>query len=149
MTTAGRPTAFKPEFADQARKLCELGATDTELADFFRVDVRSIYRWRNTHADFCEAIKVGKEAADERVERALYQRAVGYSLEGEKVFQYQGEVIRAPIVEHVPADPGAAMNWLKNRRGDTWRDKQQIEHSTTDDLAATLLSARSRLQQGN
>ena len=33
--SAGRPTDYKPEFADQARKLCELGATDQELGDFF------------------------------------------------------------------------------------------------------------------
>lgn len=28
---------------------------------------------------------------------------------------------------HVPADPSAAMNWLKNRQPEIWRDKQQIE----------------------
>lgn len=32
---AGRPTKFKPEFAEQARKLAALGATDREAAEFF------------------------------------------------------------------------------------------------------------------
>lgn len=128
MGKAGRPTDYRPEFAEQAAKLCALGATDYELADFFGVNTATIYRWRNVHEQFCEAVRAGKERSDERVERALFNRSVGYSFESEKVFQHQGEIIRAPTVEHVPPDPGAAMNWLKNRKPDTWRDKQEIEH---------------------
>ena len=128
MAKRGRPTDYRPEFAEQAAKLCALGATDYEIADFFGVNTSTIYRWRNVHEQFCEAVRAGKERSDERVERALFNRAVGYSFESEKVFQHQGEIIRAPTVEHVPPDPGAAMNWLKNRNPDTWRDKQEIEH---------------------
>ena len=129
MAERGRPTDYKPEYAEQASKLCALGATDFELADFFDVDTRTIYRWKNVHDDFCQAVTCGKENADARVERSLYNRAVGYTFESEKVFQHQGEIIRAPTTEHVPPDPGAAMNWLKNRKPDDWRDKQEVEHS--------------------
>jgi hypothetical protein len=122
----GRPPDYKPEHAEAATKLCALGATDYELADFFGVHTATIYRWKNTHAEFCEAVKVGKESADDRVERSLYNRAVGYSFETEKLWQFQGQVIRAQSVEHVPPDPGAAFNWLKNRRGAEWRDKQIV-----------------------
>jgi hypothetical protein len=127
--SAGRPSAFRADFVEQARKLCALGATDFELGEFFKVDTSTIYRWKNTNAKFCEAVKVGKEKADDRVERSLFNRAVGYSFESEKVFQFQGQIVRAKTVEHVPPDPGAAFNWLKNRRGDVWRDKQQHELS--------------------
>lgn len=129
---AGRPTSYKPEYAEQARKLCELGATDYELADFFGIDTRTIYRWKNTEPKFCQAVIVGKDKADDRVERALFNRAVGYTFESEKVFQHQGEIVRAPTTEHVPPDPGAAMNWLKNRRGDKWRDKITQEVTGAD-----------------
>lgn len=129
MAGRGRPTAYRPEFAKQAQELCEAGATDIELADAFEVDVSTIYRWRNSNADFCEAVKVGKDAADDRVERSLYQRAVGYTFQSEKVFQFQGQIVRAETREHVPPDVGGAMNWLKNRRGDKWRDKQEFEHT--------------------
>lgn len=135
--SAGRPTAYKPEFAEQARKLCEFGATDIELADFFKVNVATIYRWRNSHPEFCEAVKVGKDACDDRVERSLYQRAVGYTFESEKVFQFQGQIVRAETREHVPPDAPAALNWLKNRRGEVWRDKQDIEHHGTVGFALT------------
>lgn len=130
--SAGRPSEYREQYAVQAAKLCQLGATDMELADFFEVDTRTIYRWRNEHDEFCQAVIAGKEKADERVQRALFNRAVGYTFESEKVFQHQGEIIRAPTREHVPPDPGAAMNWLKNRRPDEWRDKQQHEHTGKD-----------------
>ena len=133
-SAGGRPSPYKPEFAEQARKLCQLGATDLELADFFGVDVRTIYRWRNTHEAFCQSVVVGKDAADERVARALYQRAVGYSYESEKVFQNKGDIVRADVTEHVPPDPGAAFNWLKNRRSQEWRDKSVHEFNLPGSL---------------
>ena len=37
---------YKPEFVEQARSMCRLGATDEELAEHFEVCVRTIYRWR-------------------------------------------------------------------------------------------------------
>jgi len=82
---------YEPEFADQARALCRLGATDEELAEHFEVCVRTIYRWRNTHEAFAEAVIAGKEHADARVERALYSRAVGCTVERTKVFKGAGE----------------------------------------------------------
>jgi hypothetical protein len=122
-TILGRPPYYRDEFAAQARKLCELGATDFELGEFFGVTTRTIYLWKNRHPKFCRAVKVGKVKADERVERALFNRAVGYSYESEKVFHFQGGIVRAPIVEHVVPDPGAALNWLKNRRWKVWGDR--------------------------
>lgn len=122
----GRPTKYDAKFVKQAAKLCEYGATDIEMADHFHVDVATIYRWKHSHPDFCEAVRAGKDFADERVERAFYQRAVGYTFGAEKVFQHQGVIVRADTREHIPPDPGAAFNWLKNRRGETWRDKSEL-----------------------
>jgi hypothetical protein len=121
----GRPSAFKPEYVEQAKKLCELGATDVEMADFFKVAVSTFYLWKNKQPEFSEALKAGKSAADERVERSLYHKAVGYTFESEKVFQFQGQIIRAPTREHVPPDTTAMIFWLKNRRADEWRDKTE------------------------
>lgn len=132
MARRGRPTDYKPEYVEQATKLCALGATDYELADFFGVNTATIYRWRNVHLDFCEAVTCGKAAADERVARALFNRAVGYTFESEKVFQHQGQVVRAATVEHVPPDPSAAKLWLTNRRPEEWREKQEVDHKSSD-----------------
>jgi hypothetical protein len=125
----GRPTAFKPEFAKQAQKLAELGATDTDLAEFFGVTTVTIWRWSAKFPEFCKALKIGKGIGDDRVERSLYHKAVGYTFDSEKVFQYEGQIVRAKTVEHVPPSDTAAIFWLKNRRPEQWRDKQEVAHS--------------------
>lgn len=126
----GRPSKFKPEFLDQARKLAQLGATDREIGDFFGVDERTINRWKADHPAFCQSLKVGKEGADNRVEQALYRRALGYSHDAVKIaVNAQGEVTQVPFVEHFPPDTTAAIFWLKNRRKDEWRDIKAQELS--------------------
>lgn len=126
---AGRPSSYKPEYAEQAAKLCALGATDADLADFFEVSIRTVERWRSQFPEFCRSIKEAKAEADNRVERSLYQKAVGYTFDSVKIFQHQGEIINAPYREHVPPDTTAAIFWLKNRRKDEWRDKHEHEHT--------------------
>lgn len=127
----GRPTSYKPEFATQAEKLCHLGATDQELADFFEVSVRTIYRWKADHVEFCQALKAGKSMADDRVERSLFQRAVGYEQDDVKIFMPAGaeQPVYAPFRAKIAPDTTAAIFWLKNRRRAEWRDKHDIEHS--------------------
>jgi hypothetical protein len=127
--SAGRPSEYNPEYARQAEKLALFGATDQEMADFFEVDVRTIYRWKHVHDDFCQAIKTGKEIADERVERSLYQRAIGYEQEEVKIFMPAGaeHPVYAPFRAKVAPDTTAAIFWLKNRRRDAWTDKQELD----------------------
>lgn len=125
----GRPSEYQSSFNRQAQKLCELGATDAELADFFKVTERTIYRWQVKYPEFCQALKAGKETADDRVERSLYHKAVGYSFEAVKIFMPAGakEPVYAPFKEHIPPDTTACIFWLKNRRKAEWRDK--IDHT--------------------
>jgi len=129
--TAGRPSEYKDDYAKQVVKLAELGATDQEVADFFEVDVRTIYRWKHDHPEFCQALKVGKEVADERVERSLYQKAIGYEQDEVKIFMPGGaaEPVYAPFRAKIAPDTTAAIFWLKNRRSQQWREKQEVEHS--------------------
>lgn len=125
-----RPSKFKPEFVEQARKLAALGATDREAAEFFGVTESTLYLWKHTQPEFSEALKLGKETADQRVEQSLYRRAVGYSHDAVKIaVNAAGEVTEVPFVERYPPDTTAAIFWLKNRRPDEWREKQVVEHS--------------------
>jgi hypothetical protein len=121
----GRPSKYQPWTADQAEKLCRLGATDTDLADFFGVTERTINRWKLKYPEFCQALKRSKNEIDQQVKEALHRRARGYSYTSEKVFQYQGQVIRAKTVVHVPPDTVAAIFWLKNRQPDEWRSNPE------------------------
>jgi hypothetical protein len=126
---AGRPTKYKPEYAEQAYKLCLLGATDAELANFFEVEESTINEWKLHFLEFSESIKNGKVKADAEVANSLYKRATGYKVDGVKVFQFQGEPVVVPVVEEISPDTGACMAWLKNRQKAKWRDKQEVEIS--------------------
>jgi hypothetical protein len=136
----GRPSKYKPEFNEQAAKLCKLGATDKELADFFSVDVATINRWKADYPTFCESLKRGKEESDNRVEQSLYHRAVGYSHPDTHVSNYQGEVTLTPLTKFYPPDTVACIFWLKNRRPDQWRDKFDVDTGLTRERAAELLA---------
>lgn len=101
----GRPTKYRPEFAEQARKLCLLGLTDTGLADFFGVDEATIHRWKHAHTDFCQAIQAGKMVADAEVADSLYRSAVGghYVTEGRVAASAGGTPAEAvPLRRQVP-----------------------------------------------
>lgn len=125
----GKPSSFQEEFCDQAEKLCRLGATDLDVADFFGVDVRTIYRWRLAHDSFRQSLNRGKDVADNAVEQSLLRRALGYSHDAVDIKAYRGQVIKTPYIEHHPPDTTACIFWLKNRRPNEWRDKQEFEHS--------------------
>lgn len=130
---AGRPSEYREEFVEQAAKLAKLGATDMEVADFFEVDVRTIYRWKSENKKFCQSLKAGKEEADDRVERSLYQRAIGFEHDSVKIFcGKDGDVTQVPFREYVVPDTTAGIFWLKNRRSQEWRDKQDIDLKLTE-----------------
>lgn len=122
---AGRPSKYDPKCLKQVQKLCALGATDNDVADFLEVDVATIMRWKVRYPEFCEALKLGKDPADDRVEQSLYRRATGYSYDTEKLFVIDGVIHRVPFTEHIPPSVTACIFWLKNRRSATWRDKRE------------------------
>ncbi len=122
----GHPPTYRLEFAKIAKAMCKLGATDYELAEEFGVKTSTIWRWRSKHKEFRSALLEGKEAFDDRAERSLAQKAIGYTYNSEKVFQFEGRVVRASTVEHVPPDVGALKMWLGNRRPDKWKEKQEV-----------------------
>ena len=80
-----RPTKYQELFATQAKKLCRLGATNEELADFFEVAVSTIYEWQLKQESFSEALKGGKLLADAEVADKLYHRALGYTHTGHNI----------------------------------------------------------------
>jgi hypothetical protein len=137
----GRPSVWRPEFVEQARRLCEFGATDSEVAFFFEVTKRTLYRWIAERPELCAAMAAGKAPADERVVRSLYQRAVGYERTATKVFMPPGAdaPVYAEYIEHVPPDTVAGIFWVKNRRPREWRDRHVL---TGDDDNPIKLEVR-------
>lgn len=126
MTKIGRPTKYDPKYAAQAEKLCRLGASDIQLAEFFEVEEKTIYNWKNEHPSFLQATRAGKAIYDDPVEASLAKSALGFKRSIERLGK-DGTPIEC--FEEVPPNPVSAIFWLKNRRPDRWRDKQEHEHT--------------------
>ena len=127
-----RPTDYREEYAEQARKLCLLGYTDKQLADFFNVSEQTINTWKIKHPQFLESIKRGKEIADVNVVESLYKRAIGIEYD-EIELKTDGKVKSKRVVKKfIPPDTTAQIFWLKNRQPKSWRDKQEIDHQSSD-----------------
>lgn len=143
--SVGRPSKYDPAYCDQVEKLCKLGATDEEIADFFAVHVDTIYEWKSVHSEFSEAVKRGKILADAEVAHSFHKRATGYKYDevtyekigaGEDLVEVgedgmesvkQDLYKKKVVTKEVPPDAGAGLNWLKNRQKDKWRDKVEVE----------------------
>jgi hypothetical protein len=122
----GRPTKLSDERIEQAGILCRKGFTNLELAEFFKVDEKTIYNWQDKNPSFFQALKENKDLHDDEVEASLAKSAKGFMRTVEKIDRFGGVIA---VQEEVPPNPTSLIFWLKNRRPEKWRDKQEIEHS--------------------
>lgn len=149
----GRPSKYQPQFAEHAAKLCALGATDAQLADFFGVAVSTVALWKVQHPEFSDALKISKDEADAKVEQSLYRRATGYECDEVDIRVLNGEIVQTPLRKIYPPDTTAMIFWLKNRKPGEWRDKTEstvngqllvrnAKELTEDELAAIAAGSR-------
>lgn len=129
---AGRPTSYKPEYAEQAAKLYALGATDAQVADFFEVAVSTVALWKVKHNEFSDSEKTAKEVADEKVQQSLYRRAMGYECDEVDIRVIEGSIVQTPIRKVYPPDTTAMIFWLKNRKPAEWRETKAVELTGAD-----------------
>ncbi len=124
----GRPTLYRPELCEMARRLALLGLTDAEIAGVFAIGVITLSRWKQNYPEFRQAIARGGVVADANVAESLYHRAIGYEHLATKIFMPPGaeEPVYAPYVEHYPPDTHAALAWLARRQPGLWRERQQV-----------------------
>lgn len=118
----GRPTDYRPEYDEEAYKLCLAGLIDEQLAEFFDISVPTLYSWRKKFPSFLKAGKLGKIIADARVAGALHNRAIGMKTTETHIGMHEGRVVITKYQkEHLP-DVNACRFWLKNRQPDKWRE---------------------------
>jgi transposase-like protein len=125
---------YLQEYCAIAKKMLQAGATVTDLAEEFEVSPTTIRLWQKEHEEFAEACRLGKLLHDRRAVDALYQRALGYELEVEKLLTRNGEVYREKQKVAYPPDPAAGKFWLLNRSMMDWSKKPE---SAATDSGAT------------
>ena len=136
------PNTFEELDLEKVRYLAEYGHTDDFMADFFGVNVATWHYWKKKHPLFFKQLKGWKAVADDRVERALYERAIGYEWEEDAVVfdKSHNRNVKVRIEKRLPPDVGACRYWLGNRRPLQWREKIEVDsrHSGSIELNATV-----------
>jgi len=113
----GRKNKYETHVADRLdviRGWCRDGLTEEEIAKRLGIVRSSLQKYKNEYSDLSDALKEGKEAADYRVENALYNKAIN-------------------------GDTTAMIFWLKNRKPEQWREKQEIAHSGGLDITVDVV----------
>ena len=109
------------------------GLTDEQIAQNMGITAKTLYEWKKKYGEICESLKRGKEIIDRQVENALLKRALGYEYM-ETTREYIPELdemkTTKKVTKQVAPDTTAQIFWLKNRKPDKWRDKQEYEDRT-------------------
>ncbi len=98
------------------------GLTNDQLAECMGISETTLYKWKAENTEFAELLKANKDYADTQVENALYKAA----MEGNTTAQ---------------------IFWLKNRRRDNWRDKQDVEVSGDISIVDVMRKADERRER--
>ncbi|HCH4197374.1 TPA: hypothetical protein NKW06_003668 [Vibrio parahaemolyticus] len=115
---------YRQNYARQVYKLCLMGARDQDLAEFFEVHRDTIFHWVKLYPEFAVARKRGKMAADAEVAYKLFGRAIGVTVNKQKVL-CSGRVVE--YLEELPPDIRAINFWLKCRSRGNWNPGQLVE----------------------
>lgn len=107
------------------------GLTEEQIAHNMGIGIRTLTDWKSRFPAILASLKNGKAPVDVQVENALLKSALGFEYE-ETITEIeempggkQKKQIRK-VKKYAPPNSTAQIFWLKNRRPDRWRDKQDI-----------------------
>ena len=90
------------------------GLTDEQIAQNMGINPTTLYEWKKKYPKISKSLKRSKDVADRQVENALFENAISGNIT-------------------------AQIFWLKNRKPDKWRDKQEYEDRTAIDKLDGIL----------
>lgn len=129
------------------------GLTNEDIAKNVGINPKTLYDWIKKWPEIEQALRLGKEPADRKVENAMFENAIGFEWEEEvpmklkKEWYKDGkkhteEEVKIVVVKKKrPPDPASTFFWLKNRKPETWRDKQDIDLSGEVDTGNPILES--------
>lgn len=135
----GRPKhsgeKWNPIYIEIVKELASEGYIETEIQKIIHISIATFNKWKKDHPEFHKSLKEGKENPDRKVEKALFENAIGGEYETEKALVVSDGGKNGAHVEVVKVKENRAGNvtaqiyWTKNRMPEKWRDKQDVEHS--------------------
>ncbi len=112
------------------------GLTEEQIAHNMGIRRETLIEWKRKYPNISNTLKRGKEIIDRQVENALLKRALGYSYKEttrELIFDKEtGKTefkITKEVEKEVVPDTTAQIFWLKNRKPEEWREKQEVQMS--------------------
>lgn len=123
---------------DKIRKLVEIGLVDEEICLSMGINKITLNRWKKEDPEFMYLLKKGKEVANNRVVRSLYERCIGYSHPDVYISNYQGMITETKITKHYPPDPTSCIFWLSNRDPDSWKRNRIEDDGLGDEYIPAL-----------
>ena len=106
---AGRPSKYDPKYCDAVVEYMKDGYSVTAFAGYIGVARSTVFRWADEHEEFSDALKAGQAMAARWWEDAL--RDVATTGKG---------------------NASAAIFGVKNRSSEDYKDKQELDHSSSD-----------------
>jgi hypothetical protein len=135
----GRPPVYNTDIDENVRRLCLLGLSDAEIAEYLCITPATMWNWDKLYPSFLSARAEGREKADAEVADSLRKRAIGYSHRTVKTTYVDAKVVREEHTElHYPSDTNAAALWLSNRQRGRWKLRPTEDDAGGDDGERTL-----------
>lgn len=131
----GRPTKKNlPGMSAKIMDLAKEGKTNGQIAEIVGISERTLDYWKSMDWEFAALLKQNKAIADELVEASLFKRATGYTHTYETEKPTKDGPVTVMETMHCPPDPTSMIFWLKNRRPEDWREKQESEFKSVQVL---------------
>lgn len=114
------------------------GLTDEQIAKNMGITRETLRVWKSKFSAIFDALKKGKAVADYIIENELYKSAQTRILKVKKPIKVKiskkdgQKMITEEKIEYVeeevvvPANVTAQIFWLKNRKPEVWREKQEV-----------------------
>lgn len=139
---------------DDGLTLIEAWARDgcilDEIAKKMGIQRYTLSKWRKRYPEIQQALSVGKELIDYKVENALLKAALGYTTKEIKVTlgkkMVNGEVfqvLKETTTREVAPNVTACMAWLNNRKHDQWkRNRDKVVEVNEEDQNINITIVR-------
>ena len=138
---------YDENFPERAMDFASEGMTDSQIAYQLGISRSSFYNYKQQHSRFAEAIEVGRDVIDSRVENRLLELALGNYTITIRVTNHEGQT-RTTVKDAIP-NLKAIQYWLERsdrRKGilpETKEKKTVVEISPVAVPEATSISALS------
>ena len=130
------------------------GLIEKQIAKNMGVAASTLRNWKNVFPEIAEALRKGKEVVDREVENALFKSAIGFMQKVKKPVRIReveydpksGKKIResekwVQVEEEIYIQPQvtAQIFWLKNRKPDEWREKNDLTLTPSNGVLESLM----------